>query len=108
MYVAARGGEWPAAWVLDAWMWNGRLKVDNARELNQKRWADLPSITRVQAVYYQEGHRWPIEHWSVLRNPEGDYDGYWLPEMKYSSQYKRMYQNVEKGKLNHPGLLTNY
>ena len=108
VYLAPRGAAWPHAWVLDAWMWNGRLKVDNARELNQKRWADLPSITRVQAVYYQEGHMWPIEHWSVLRNPEGDYDGYWLPEMKYSSQYKRMYQNVENGKLKHPGLLTNY
>ncbi len=108
IYVASKGGAWPHAWVLDAWMWNGRLKVDDARNLNQKRWEDLPSIARVQSVYYREGHMWPIEHWSVLRNPEGDYDGYWLPEMRYSSQYKRMYRNVEKGKLKHPGLLTNY
>ncbi len=108
VYVAPKGKAWPHAWVLDAWMWNGRLKVDDARKLNQKRWADLPGICRVQSIYYQEGHMWPIEHWSVLRDPEGNYEGYWMPEMKYSSQYERMYNNVEEGKLEHPGLLTNY
>ena len=108
VYIAARGSSWPHAWVLDAWMWNGRLKVDDARQLNQKRWADLPGICRVQSIYYQEGHMWPIEHWSVLRDDSGNYEGYWLPEMKYSPQYERMYKNIEKGKMKHPGMLTNY
>ncbi len=108
VYVAARGGEWPAAWVLDAWMWNGRLKVDDARELSKTRWQDLPIICRAQSFYYQEGHQWPIEHWSVLRGADGNYEGYWLPEMRYSSQYERMYNNIELGKKQHPGRLTNY
>lgn len=108
VYVAARDMPWPHAWVLDAWMWNGRLKVDDARTLSPRRWADLPSICRVQSIYYHEGHLWPMEHWSVLRGADGDYEGYWLPEMKRSSQYRRMYHNIEKGKLEHPGRLTNY
>lgn len=108
VYIAAAEGDWPNAWVLDAWMWNGRLKVDDARELNPKRWTDLPSVCRVQSIYYQEGHQWPIEHWSVLRAEHGDYEGYWLPETIRSDQYRRMYNNIEKGKKEHPGRLTNY
>ena len=108
VYIAARDAAWPNAWVLDAWMWNGRLKVDDARELNPKRWTDLPSVCRVQSIYYQEGHQWPIEHWSVLRAEHGDYEGYWLPETIRSDQYRRMYNNIEKGKKEHPGRLTNY
>lgn len=108
VYVAPKDAAWPHAWVLDAWMWNGRLKVDDARKLNPKRWADLPSVCRVQSIYYQEGHQWPIEHWSVLRGQDGEYNGYWIPEMIYSPQYRRMYLNIEKGRLKHPGVLTNY
>lgn len=108
VYLARKDAAWPHAWVLDAWMWNGRLKVDDARLLDAGRWEDLPNICRVQSIYYQEGHYWPMEHWSVLRGPEGNYEGYWLPEMRRSSQYRRMYNNVQKGKLEHPGKLTNY
>ena len=108
VYLAAKDAAWPAAWVLDAWMWNGRLKVDDARKLSASRWADLPTIARLQSIYYAEGHQWPMEHWSVLRGPEGQYEGYWLPEMRQSPQYRRMYNNIEAGKKEHPGYLTNY
>jgi hypothetical protein len=108
VYIAPKGADWPHAWVLDAWMWNGRLKVDDARELSPARWSDLPSICRVQSFYYPEGHQWPIEHWSVLRAVDGNYEGYWQPETQRSAQYSRMYRNVEQGKKDHPGRLTNY
>lgn len=108
VYVAPRNAAWPKAWVLDAWMWNGRLKVDNAEELNPERWEDLPAIARLQSIYYREGHFWPIEHWSILRDSEGNYEGYWLPEMRRSRQYRYMYENIERGKKEHPGTLTNY
>lgn len=108
VYIAPKGKAWPHAWVLDAWMWNGRLKVDDARELDPERWADLPNICRVQSIYYPEGHMWPVEHWSVLRSENGDYEGYWLPETRRSAQYSRMYNNIEQGKKEHPGRLTNY
>ena len=108
IYIAPKSVAWPHAWVLDAWMWNGRLKVDDARELDPERWSDLPSICKVQSFYYPEGHQWPIEHWSVLRAEHGDYEGYWLPETRRSAQYERMFNNIEKGKQEHPGRLTNY
>lgn len=108
VYIAPKGAAWPQAWVLDAWMWNGRLKVDDARELSPERWSDLPGICRVQSIYYPEGHQWPIEHWSVLRAADGNYEGYWQPETQRSAQYSRMYRNVEQGKKTHPGRLTNY
>lgn len=108
VYIAAKEASWPDAWVLDAWMWNGRLKVDDARKLSRTRWADLPNISRIQSIYYQEGHQWPMEHWSVLRGADGEYEGYWLPEMRRSSQYRRMYNNIQQGQKQHPGRLTNY
>ena len=108
VYLAPKNGPRSKVILLDAWMWNGRLKVDDARKLNPSRWADLPNICRIQSIYYQEGHQWPMEHWSVLRGPDGEYEGYWLPEMRRSSQYCRMYNNIERGKKEHPGRLTNY
>lgn len=108
VYLAARDAEWPNVWVLDAWMWNGRLKVDYGRQLSASRWEDLPEVCRIQSIYYCEGHQWPMEHWSVLRGADGNYEGYWLPEMRRSSQYRRMYNNIEEGKKKHPGRLTNY
>ena len=108
VYIAPKDAEWPLAWVLDPWMWNGRLKVDDARKLNPKKWGDLPSISRVQAAYYPEGHQWSIEHWSILRGEDGMYDSFRSPATWSSPQYRRMYNNVQKGMIEHPGRLTNY
>ena len=49
-----------------------------------------------------------MEHWSVLRSVDGDYEGYWMEETRRSSQYRRMYENILKGREEHPGSLTNY
>lgn len=108
VYVAAKDAAWPDAWVLDAWMWNGRLKVDDARKLNPKRWSDLPGVCETQATYYPEGHAFPVEFWSVLRSSAGGYQGYWMDETQQTSQYRRMLENIERGKTEHPGKLMNY
>lgn len=108
IYVAPKEAAWPHAWVLDAWMWNGRLKVDDARELSPRRWHDLPSVCHTQELYYPEGHTFPIEHWSILRDVNGDYQGYWVDETRRSAQYRRMYDNIQRGKEEHPGSLMNY
>lgn len=108
VYVSAKKDAWPKAWVLDAWMWNGRLKVDDARTLSPRRWRDLPNICYVQELYYPEGHRFPIEHWSIVRDVNGDYSGYWTDEAKQSSQYRRMTENMERGRTEHPNSPTNY
>ena len=108
VYVAAAKGKWPHVWVLDAWMWNGRLKVSRGTALEADRWGDLPAVCRLLAAYYEEGHRWPVEHWLVLRGVDGTYDIFNTPNAVNSSQYLRMYQNVKKGRREHPGSLTNY
>lgn len=108
LYIAARNGDWPQAWVLDAWMWNGRLKVDKATELDQDDWADLPGVCHMLSFAYPEEHNWPIEHWYSLRTPNGKYGEYWQPYTRTSSQYRRMFENIERGKVEHPGSPTNY
>ncbi len=108
IYIAARKGEWPEAWVLDAWMWNGRLKVDRATSLDPEAWGDLPFICWRLSEVYSEEHSYPVEHWFTLRAPDGHYGEFWDAYTRRSSQYRRMYENIEEGKKSHPGSLTNY
>ena len=108
VYIAAKNGEWPDVWMLDAWLYNGRLVVEDGHELNLKRWKDLPDVARVQSTYYPEGHKMPVEFWSVVRGIDGDYHACWEDEARRSSQYRRMYENVQRGKEEHPGTLINY
>ncbi len=108
LYVAARDADWPDAWVLDAWMWNGRLKVDFARDLDQDDWGDLPAVCNRLSLVYFEQHPYPIEHWYSVRCPNGKYGEFWDEYTRRGSQYRRMYENVRQGAKEHPGKLTNY
>ncbi len=108
VYVAAAGTPWPKVWVLDAWMWNGRLKVSNGLELDQDDWADLPEVTQELERIYPEGHQWPIEHWCYVRRSDGKYGLYYAPESLTAPQTRRMFQNIECGHKTHPGKPTNY
>ncbi len=108
LYIAEKATAWPECWVLDAWKWNGRLKVDRGTDLDQDDWADLPEICDRLAYVYYEGHTYPIEHWYSLRTPNGKYGEFWDAYTRRSSQYRRMYENIEEGKKTHPGSLINY
>ncbi len=108
VYVAAAGAVWPQAWVLDAWMWNGRLKVNYGLDLDQDDWSDLPEVTRELERIYPECHRWPIEHWYYVRKSNGKYTIYCAPESLIAPQARRMFKNIERGRITHPGKLTNY
>ncbi len=108
LYIAAKDAQWPDAWVLDAWMWNGRLKTDHARTLDPDDWGDLPSICWRLSRVYTEEHSYPVEHWYTLRGPDGKYGEFWDAYTRRSSQYRRMYENIEEGKKAHPGSLMNY
>ncbi len=108
LYIAPIDAEWPHAWVLDAWMWNGRLKVDKATDLDADDWGDLPGICAMLSMAYPEEHDWPIEHWYSVRTPNGKYGEYWQEYTRCSSQYRRMFENIERGKTEHPGSPTNY
>ncbi len=108
VYVAAAEGEWPDAWVLDAWMWNGRLKVDLARELDLDDWKDLPEVCMRLSAVYTEQHPYPVEHWYMVRCPNGRYAEFWDSYARRSTQYRRMYESVKRGEKEHPEKPTNY
>lgn len=108
VYIAPVNSEWPHAMMLDAWLYNGRLRAYKAAELNQERWEDLPTICSIQEKYYPAGHTWPIEHWSIIRGKDGEYKGFWTPDAKGSSQYRRMFENIEEGMKAHPNSPMNY
>lgn len=108
VYLAPANADWPHAWVLDAWMWNGRLKVNQASELDPDDWEDLPSICYNLEQYYPVGHTLPMEHWAVIRTSTGKYDVNTTPEARTSPQYKRMQDNILQGKKEHPHSPTNY
>lgn len=108
VYVCAINGKWPDGWILDAWMWNGRLKVSRASEEDQDRWQDLPDVCSARQKIYPEGHTYPIEHWSVIHTDNNGYAMFWEKAAQNSRQYKRMLENIERGKKEHPGSPTNY
>lgn len=108
VYVAAAQGEWPHVWVLDAWMWNGRLKVSYGPNLDQDDWEDVPELADQLVEVYPEGHQWPIEHWFYVRKPNGKYTFYNVPGSAAAPQTLRMYRNMIRGRSTHPGKLTNY
>lgn len=108
VYIAAAKGEWPNVWVLDAWMFNGRLKVDSGISLSTARWEDRPNVTEMLAPYYYEGHALPSEHWLILRGKNGKYSPCNTENALTSPQCIRMYENIKKGYREHPGSPTNY
>lgn len=108
VYVAAKDGTWPHVWVLDAWLWNGRLKVSKGEELDPDDWADLPEVTDTLSQFYTEGHNWPIEHWFMVRGEDGVYSRFNTPGIERSKQFKSMNANISRGYREHPGKRTNY
>lgn len=108
VYIAATDGAWPEVWVLDAWKYNGRLRISYGPQMNQKRWADLPGVTDQLGLLYTEGHQYPIEHWFMVRKTNGKYNFSNASDVRQSPQYRRMHENIKKGYREHPGSLTNY
>lgn len=108
LYIAAANGEWPDAWMLDAWMYNGRLKVDYGKDLDLKRWEDRPYVVDLLKNFYFEGHRYPIEHWYIVRGKNGRYSEYRSENAWQAPQFNRMYENIQKGYREHPGSPVNY
>ncbi|MDO5470504.1 MAG: hypothetical protein Q4F38_04295 [Akkermansia sp.] len=108
VYIAAANDVWPRAWVLDAWMWNGRLKVNSAWSLDKSDWNDLPDICLMLSLYYPEEHPYPSEHWFSVRCDDGNYLISSANKARRSQQYRRMYENIQRGQKEHPGKLTNY
>lgn len=119
LYITGQNTGWPAAWVLDAWIWNGRLQVHDARELDLDDWEDTPAYATMLNDFYTEGHTYPVEHWLKIRDKRKWYElsifgmpakyiESWTPEAQDAPQLESMMKNVKKGKKTHPGSLINY
>ncbi len=110
LFIASREGKWPQAWVLDAWMWNGRLKVDAAWELNPRRWEDSSKIKAAEHLFYifYEQHPYPMEFWSRVRCYDGKYRYWTKEEAKKSEQYHYMYEQMKKGIIERKGATHDY
>ncbi len=107
-YIAARQGEWPQAIMLDAWIGNGELSITPAWKLNLKRWEDSPRMTIFLNSVMPEEHLLDMETWVQVKTPDGEYAAFWMNDARRSEQYARMYQNILKGRKEHPGKLTSY
>ncbi|MFI3244657.1 MAG: hypothetical protein R3Y56_10440 [Akkermansia sp.] len=107
-YITALDGAWPNVIVLDAWIGNGRLDISQGWRLSQRRWKDSPdTLFYLNAVYLEE-HEFEIESWSQVKGPDGKYVNFWANEARRSEQYHRMYENIMRGKQEHPDKLTTY
>ncbi len=107
-YIAPEARAWPAAMIVDPWVYNGRTEVHRAWELDQDDWVDTPEMTRNLSIIYPEEHPLPIEFWYFIRNSEGDYMNFDAPEMKHTEQYRYMYESMRKQLKLRKGKLTNY
>ncbi len=109
VYIAAKGGVWPNAMVIDPWMWNGRTKVSKGWKLPQDDWEDTPELTQnTLNRVYPEGHQTPMEFWYFIKNKDGIYVNYDAPSMLMTEQYRYMFESIETKKDERHGKPTNY
>ncbi len=110
VFIAARNGLWPEAVVLDAWRYNGRLKLILRAELVEDEWQEDVGITRRLANTYTECHRYPMEHWERVKSGRrwNDYVPSSSPEGSASRQGLLMHYNMHKGLQERGGRLVDY
>lgn len=119
VYIGTKQEAWPHAWVLDPWIWNGRLQVSDARTLDPEDWTDAPGFASMLSQFYTEGHSYPVEHWFHIRAKRKWYElsifgmparyiESWGPEAEGAPQMESMMKNIEEGRKTHPGSLINY
>ena len=110
VYITARNVAWPHVIVLDAWRYNGRLKIIEERDLNMEAWQDDPVSVRYLSQIYTECHPYPIEHWARVKSGRkwNDYVSSWSPEGTASRQGMLMQYNMYMGLRQRDGKLTNY
>lgn len=110
VYVAACGQAWPHALVYDAWRKNGRLLVMRESDWKGEEWEDSPESAEFLASVYAEGHRYPVEHWAMVKGGRGwrDYVPSWSELGAHSRQGRLMQQNMNRGLEARGGRPTDY
>ncbi len=110
VFVVAREGHWPCAVILDAWRYNGRLKIIEQEEVVEDEWEEDVPRTDSLARIYTECHSYPIEHWARVKSGRkwNDYVYSWTPEGTSSRQGIIMQQNIQRGLKERGGKLYDY
>ncbi len=110
VFLAAREAVLPQAVVLDAWRYNGRLKLIEEEEIIEDEWKEDPLSTYALGTIYAECHPYPMEHWARVKSGRkwNDYVPSWSPEGTSSRQGILMQYNMYRGMQERGGKLTNY
>ncbi len=110
VFLAAGAGRWPQAIILDAWRYNGRLKIMDEEDITEDEWQEDPLGTAALASIYAENHPYPIEHWARVKSGRkwNDYVPSWSPEGSASRQGMLMQYNMFRGMKERNGKLTDY
>ena len=108
VYIKSRAGKWPAIVMLDAWWYNGRLRVDD--DSDTREWIDDPRTTCILNKIYPAGHNRPMEHWSMVRagTRYSDYVYSDSPAARQSTQWKYMQQQMKNGLRQRKGKAYDY
>ncbi len=110
VYATAKGKTWPHVLVFDAWRKNGRLVVMDEQDLSGEDWQDSPASTAFLTSVYAEGHRYPVEHWAMVKGGRSwkDYVPSWSARGMSSRQGILMQQNMYNGLQSRQGKPTDY
>ena len=97
VYIAPKNAPRTKVILLDAWWYAGRLRVDDERDADG--WLDDPRSAENLNRIYPEGHKRPIEHWSMVRTGTryADYIYSDLPEARKTTQWQYMQEQIKQG-----------
>ncbi len=110
VFVAGKDARWPEAVILDAWRYNGRLKLILKEDIVDDEWKEDALSTAYLARIYTECHPYPVEHWARVKSGRkwNDYVPSWVPEGSSSRQGMMMQYNMYMGLRSRNGKLINY
>ncbi len=110
VFVAARNAHWPQAVILDAWRYNGRLKLILRDEMMMDAWKEDVLSERMLARIYTECHSYPVEHWARVKSGRrwNEYLPSNSPRGRASRQGMMMQENIYRGMRARGGRLTDY
>lgn len=108
VYLSGRQLQWPRAILLDAWWSNGRLRVED--DVDPEEWQDEEKTRHYLSRIYPAGHRYPLEHWAMIRRSTRyrDYVYSHSPEAKDTPQWLYMQDQMKQGLEKRKGKAVDY
>ncbi len=110
VFVAAKDSPWPQVVILDAWRYNGRLKLLTREEFLMDDWQEDTMSESWLSRLYTEEHPYPVEHWARVKSGRkwNEYVPSWSPLGSSSRQGMMMQYRMYQGMRERGGKLTNY